>query len=349
MSAPSGNTGARASASAPEKNGTQHFEELLARADRAARLGFDEARELARLYRLHTARLSAIRQRGADPEAVRYLNALCVRAYSLVHADPPRVQRARWFWAHELPRALGRTFRLQLVVWALLACGAFVGAQAANTNPETLPSLVPMNMYSADALQRLASSAKERENFLARSEVGLSEKSMFSASLFTNNTRVGVLAWATGPLLGLPTVLLVLYNGVTLGAFASMFLGTAQSLAFLAWIVPHGIPELLAIVLCSSGGLAMSLSVVAPSRIGRTASLRAAASDAIALMLAAVPLFVLATLIESFVRQSLWSSQARFAVAACVTLLLAGYLLLVSRLARRGRAVDTRFLEQQRA
>ena len=333
------------SAAPGDHDGTRRLEELLARTNRAGQLSFDQARELARLYRLSAARLSNIRQRGRDPEAVRYLNALCVRAYSLVHAEPPRPRRAAWFWGTELPRALGRTFRLQLLAWALLLCGGLVGARVASMDPETLPTLVPMSMYSADALMRLASSAEERELFLTRSEVGLSEKSMFSASLFTNNTRVGVLAFATGPLLGLPTLLLVLYNGLTLGAFCSMFLGTAQSFAFLAWIVPHGIPELLAIVLCASGGLAMGLSAVAPSRAGRTASLRAAASDAIALVLAAVPLFVLAALIESFVRQSQWSTNARFMVAGGVLLVLVGYLWLVSRLARRQRAVDTRFLE----
>lgn len=329
---------------AADKDGTRRFEELLARADRAGRLNFDETRELARLYRLHAARLSSTRQRAGDPEAVRYLNALCVRAYALVHAEPPRVRRARWFLADELPRALGRTFHLQLVVWALLFCGGFVGAQAVRRDPETLPVLV--SMYAPDALERLASSAVERQLFLERREVDLAEKSMFSASLFTNNTRVGVLAFATGPLVGLPTLLLVLYNGLTLGAFSALFLGTPQSLTFLAWVVPHGIPELLAIVLCGSGGLAMGLAVVAPARSGRTASLRAAAGDAIALMLGAVPLFVVAALIESFVRQSLWSTQARFAVATGVTLLLVGYLVLVSRLARRERAVDTRFLER---
>ena len=327
-------------------DGTQRLEQLLARAERAARLSFDEARELARLYRLQAARLSSIRQRNADPDAVRYLNALCVRAYALVHADPPRPGRAAWFWGKELPRALGRTFHLQLVAWLLLGCGGFLGARIGSMNPEALPELVPMSMYSADALERLASSAEARQEFLTRSEVGVDEKSIFSASLFTNNTRVGVLAFATGPLLGLPTLLLVLYNGLTLGAFCSMFLGTPQSLSFLAWIVPHGIPELLAIVLCASGGLAMGMAVVAPSRTGRVQSLRAAASDAIALVLAAVPLFVLAALIESFVRQSQWSTSARFAVALAVSLLLLGYLILVSTLARRQRAVDTRFLER---
>jgi uncharacterized membrane protein SpoIIM required for sporulation len=321
---------------------TCRLEELLARADRGAPLGFDELRELARLYRLHAAKLSAIRQRRADPEAVRYLNALCVRAYSRVHHAPVTPRRARRFFWNELPRALARTWHLQLIAAVLVACGAFVGASAAARDPGVLPALVPF--YSADALDRLASSPAARDDFLARTPVGLDQKSLFSASLFANNTRVGVLSFATGPLLAVPTLLLLLYNGLTLGAFCWLFLGTSHSLAFLAWIVPHGIPELLAIVLCASGGLAMGIAVVAPGREGRVTSLRFAASDALTLVFVALPLFVVAAMIESFVRQSLWSTGARFTVALTVTLVLVGYVVAVIRLARRPRSVDTTFL-----
>jgi uncharacterized membrane protein SpoIIM required for sporulation len=323
----------------------RRLEALLGEAERGARLSFDEIRELARLYRLHAAKLSSARQRGADAEAVRYLNALCVRAYSLVHAEPARPQRLRWFWWRALPGALSRTWRLQLSAALLLTCGALIAAGAVERDVETLHALVPAAMYSPDALTRLASSAEAREDFLTRREVDVAEKSLFGAYLFTNNTRVGVLAFATGPLLALPTLLLLLYNGLTLGAFCAIFLGTPQELAFLAWIVPHGVPELLAIVLCASGGLAMGLALAAPARAGRGPSLRAAASDALALVLAALPLFVLAALIESFVRQSLWSTQARFAVAGAVTLALLGYIWLVARLARGAPRVNTAFLE----
>jgi uncharacterized membrane protein SpoIIM required for sporulation len=331
----------RPAASIPQDE-AQQLEALLVRVERGARLSFDEVRSLARLYRLQAARLSSLRQRGEDVEAMRYLNALCARAYSFVHAQPVRPDRSRWFWLAELPGALARTWHLQCIAAALLAAGAFMGVRAVAIDPATLPQLV--GMYPGRSLERLAESAAERQAFLQRKPVDVDENSIFGASLFANNTRVGVLAFAAGLLLALPTVLLVLYNGLTLGGFSAIFLGTAESSTFLAWIIPHGIPELLAIVLCASGGLAMGLSVLAPSRAGRAASLRAASSDAVALVLAALPLFVVAALIESFVRQSLLSTAARFAVAGVVTLILLAYVALVTRLARRRRRVDTSFL-----
>ena len=344
----SASIGSRARSMVAPDDASERLEALLAKTERGAGLSFDELRELSRLYRLHAARLSAARQRQSDSDAVRQLNALCVRAYALVHARPARPGGLRRFWWRVLPGALRRTWRLQLSAAALLVCGGLMGAGAVARDLETLPALVPAAMYSADALTRLATEPQEREIFLERRAVDAGEKSLFGAYLFANNTRVGMLAFATGPLLALPTLLLLLYNGLTLGAFCGIFLGSAQQVAFLAWIVPHGVPELLAIVLSASGGLAMGLSVLAPGREGLGASLRAAAVDALALVLAAVPLFVLAALIESFVRQSLWSTGARFFIAAAVTLALLGYVWLVARLARGTPRVDTAFLERRR-
>ena len=82
----------RASLSAGPDGEGARFAELL---DRCERLGtrtlpFDDLRELGRLYRLHAARLARLRDRGDDPEAIRHLNALCVRAYTTLYARPAR-------------------------------------------------------------------------------------------------------------------------------------------------------------------------------------------------------------------------------------------------------------------
>jgi uncharacterized membrane protein SpoIIM required for sporulation len=104
------------------------------------------------------------------------------------------------------------------------------------------------------------------------------------------------------------------------------------------------VPELLAIVLCSTGGLAMGLAVIAPGRLGRRAALRRASRDALQLGLSSIVLFVCAALIESFVRESLLSTHARMAVAGLAASALLGYVLLVRMLARRKARVDVGFL-----
>jgi len=104
------------------------FEQLLARGERlrARALPFDDLRELARLYRAHAAQLARLRSRSTDPDAIRHLNALCVRAYGFLYSSsrsrandrPPRsepswrarllatagARRAAWAsWNYYLP------------------------------------------------------------------------------------------------------------------------------------------------------------------------------------------------------------------------------------------------------
>jgi uncharacterized membrane protein SpoIIM required for sporulation len=317
--------------------------ELVDQADRKG-LDFDGLRELARLYRAESSRLSQLRRQGHDREEIRYLNAVCLRAYSHVYAPPPRFGRHRWLWLRGIPDALSRTARLQAVAVVLLALGAWVAAQIVAEDPANLGATVPAAMYDEAGLHELFESAEARRSFLARREVSGVWKSIFASSLFAHNTRVGVLSFATGILAGIPTVLLLVYNGLTLGGFAAIFLRSAEWLEFLAWIIPHAVPELLAIVLCSTGGLAMGLAVVAPGRLGRAVALRAAARDALHLVIAALPLFLVAAMIESFVRESLLSTSARFVVAAMAVLALFAYAAFCRWHATRQEHVDTSFL-----
>ncbi len=168
---------------------------------------------------------------------------------------------------------------------------------------------------------------------------------MFSSFLFANNTRVGLLAFATGMLAGVPTVLLTLYNGIVLGAFASIFLHDPWPLAFLAWILPHGVPELTAIALCAAAGLQLGAAVTMPGPRGRAVALADAVPPVLVLFGTAVPLFVLAAIIESFVRQSMWGPWPRLAVAA---LCLAGAIafFVAARRSARAEAADTGWLRE---
>lgn len=322
---------------------TERFAELVTRAEqvRVRGLDFDELRELGALYRRHTAALAAARQRDDDPDAVRFLNALCVRAHTALFANAPRTPGRPWRAA--LGDALGRTWRAQVLAWALLAGGMGLGLALSWSDPTAVHALVPESMgYGSASLDRLLASPQARLEFLTAEEMPVAHKVFFGSFLFSHNTRVGLLAFATGMLAAVPTVLLQIYNGLVLGAFTSIFAHGASLLPFLAWILPHGIPELTAICLCTAGGLQLGAAVAAPGRAGRAAALREAVTPALVLFVAAVPLLVVAAFIESFVRQSGWGSAPRLAVAALCLLATLG-VLAATRHSARAR-VETSWL-----
>lgn len=321
----------------------QRFEALLTRADRG-RLGFDDLRELSHLYRTQSGRLSMLRSRGDDPETVRYLNALCLRAHGHVHAPPTRLRVHGGFWFRELPAALARTLPHQCAAALLLLFGAVIGSALVLADADNLAVAVPGGMYDPTALRHLHDSPEAQRAFLARRDESFANHTLFAGGLFAHNSRIGMLSFAVGVLAALPTVLLLIYNGLTLGGFAVIFMRGELRADFAAWLVPHAIPELLAIVLCSAGGLAMGLAMVAPGRLGRATALRVAARDAFQLLVASFPLFVIAAFIESFIRESTRSTGFRFGLSAASVLALFGYVLLVRALSRRAAPVDVSFL-----
>lgn len=298
----------------------RRFALLLDRSEelRLARLRFDELRELGHLYRLHAARLARLRERGDDPDAIRHLNALCVRAYTLLYGASSRRWSARG--APGLPAdALARTWRALAAAWALLLVGLLVGWGLAARDPAALLALFPAGMgYTPVMLEELATSPDARRDFLERNEQSFGQHAFFGSTLFAHNTRVGLLALATGMLAGIPTVILQIYNGLVMGTLSAAFLGGTARIEYLAWILPHAIPELTAICLCVAGGLLLGAAVAAPGRLPRGLAVRRAFDSALLLFGFSVPFFLGAAFIESFVRESMLGTAPRLALAAAL-------------------------------
>jgi len=322
------------------RRATERFEALLDRCERlrAGGLPFDELSELGRLYRAHTAQLARLRERDDDPAAIRHLNALCVRAYSFLYVPPPSERSLRALFLQRLPDALGRTWRVQVLAWGLLLTGIALGGALAWRDPQSLHAFMPGGGgYTPEGIDRLIASPQARADFLGRSAVPATINTFFGSQLFAHNTRVGLLAFATGMLGGVPTVLLHLYNGIVLGAFAAIFFRDPLPLAFLAWILPHGIPELTAITLCAAAGLCLGGALTLAYSIGGslvTGERRGAAFGWLAL---SVQIGTAASPLVSGGLAAI-SLPGAFVLDGTLAWLAAGLLLLGARHLRRGAA-----------
>jgi uncharacterized membrane protein SpoIIM required for sporulation len=312
---------------------TEELVRLLAAAEshRLRALAFDDLRRLARLYRGESARLARLRDRGGDQDEIGHLNSLCVRAHGFLYEArlPPPDRRAAW---QAFVIALAGTGRLQAVAWAILLIGAIVGYSLVALDPAALYALMPASLgYDTAQIDVLYRSTDARTIFLARESTAVAENAIFGSYLFANNTRVGILAFATGLFFGLPTVLLQFYNGIMIGTISAIFMRDDLAFSYLTWILPHGVPELTAITLCSAAGLCLGSAIAAPGRLTRGEALRHAGPPALALFLASVPLFFVAAWIESFIRESALGTAPRVAVAALGVVALLGFAVFVRR------------------
>ena len=102
----------------------------------------------------------------------------------------------------------------------------------------------------------------------------------------------------------MPTVLLLGYNGMVLGAFTSGYHGAGIHAEYWAWILPHGVTELTAVVLCGGTGLLLGRAAVAPGLHTREESLRRAGREAGRVCLGVAGMLVFAASVESYLRQS---------------------------------------------
>jgi uncharacterized membrane protein SpoIIM required for sporulation len=270
------------------------------------------------LYRRTTVHLSQAATRTTDINLVAYLNGLTAAAHSIIYL-PPR--RSMWkgagaFALEGFARLIARNWRFHAVSACLLLCGAVLAYFASMHDPTVIYALMPAGDI------RTPGSTQEQllEVLHSGRTLGGGFKFVFASFLFSHNLKVGLLAMATGVLAAVPTTLLMAYNGMMLGAFAAIHHRAGIYAEMWAWILPHGITEIGAIILCGGVGLQFGKSVISPGLMPRMESMRAAGIDAAAACLGIAGMLVAAAVIESYLRQSHLSISARlyFAAASAV-------------------------------
>lgn len=300
---------------ARHKQDWDELERLVSRGRRSMRqLSPAELSRMDVLYRRTTIHLARAATRTTDAQLVNYLNDLTARAHSLIYLPPRQslLAGAGHFFVEGFARCIARNWRMHAVSAGLLFGGAL------------LAYVICMNdVMAAYALSmpgdpRQPGASREQLETLLRSgrERGGEVKFFFASFLFYHNLKVGILSMASGVLAGVPTILLMIYNGMLVGSFVAVHHRAGIYGEFWAWILPHGITELGAVVLCGGVGLVLGRSIVRPGELSRGDSLRIAGREAGRTVLGVALMLVAAAVIESYVRQSHWSTNQRLTFAA---------------------------------
>jgi uncharacterized membrane protein SpoIIM required for sporulation len=295
------------------------LERLLARGRRSVgRLSPAELNRLDVLYRRVAIHLAQVRTRTRDERLAAYLNQLAAAAHSLIYLPPRQgiVNKVAIFAALGFAECVARHWRAHAISAGLLLAGAFLAYHAATRD------VLAAYALAVPGDPRLPGTPPERllEYLHGGQEMGSGSKSFFASFLFTHNLKVGMTAMGLGVLAGVPTVLLMLYNGMILGAFLSVYIKAGLGLEVCAWILPHGITELTATALCGGVGLVLGRAVISPGLKTRAEALVDAGAEAGRTVIGVAGMLVLAAFIESFVRQSHLTTNERL-VYACLTAL----------------------------
>lgn len=327
-----------------EHEALRELEGLLDRVDRRGErsLGFADLERMGALYRRAAARLAEARRVEIERSRRRYLDDLVRRAHFVIYQPPKRGLEPI---ARLVMGGFAVTFRetrwassLALALFFLGAVTAYAGTLSHVELAYPLLSL----MFPAEIVQGLIESEEVRRDYITSGRVfGLSGLSAFAIALVANNTRVGLASFALGIAGGVPTVLMIVANGALMGSMAALYDRDGFDPSFWAWVLPHGVPEILALAVCAAGGLLLGRAVIAPGARYRRDAVVEAGKKAAILLGMAIGLLVYAGLIEAYFRQLSIGRGPRFALAAFNATVLALYLSLAGRGPRGGAAPGT--------
>jgi uncharacterized membrane protein SpoIIM required for sporulation len=303
----------------------QRLEELVKRGRRPRRLSGAELDELVDLYQRTATDLSVVRTSSPDPMLVDRLSSLVARSRNVVAGahDPSWRDFAR-FVTVTFPAAV---YRVRW--WALASAAIFVGVSFALAawivrNPEIQGRLVAPEHVKALV-------EHEFEDYYSSHPAG-----SFAAQVWTNNVWVSAGAIATGPLLGLLPLYMLISNAVNGGVAGGFMIAHGRGGLFFGLILPHGLIELTSVFIACGAGMKIGWALIDPGPRTRADALAREGRSLVTIALGLIMVLAVAGGIEAFVTPSGLPTWARVAIGVVAEVT---FLALMWRLGRRAARV----------
>ena len=278
-------------------------------------------------YRRAVRDLNIARTENFDPFLVDRLDRMVSRGHGRLYED----RRVRWpglldFLAVDFPAAVRRertlviSFAVAFLLVGLLA-GFYVGRS---------PGAFALwfSQATADNLSEMYDPAST--HFPTPRDVS-GDADMFGYYIY-NNISIAFQAFSTGFLLGVGSVLYLMYNGAFLGAATVYLMEAGYAETFFSFIAGHVAVELTAIILAGAAGWRLGMVIVRPpTRLSRKEGFRVVGRRVLPLVYGSVFFLVLAAAIEAFWSSRPFAPGTKYAFGAAVFAAMMLYFLLFGR------------------
>ena len=290
-----------------------------------ASLGETGVREFVTEYRTLSADLARLRtaSAGRSLDEMFYLGRLVAGAHNLLYRDRGMTLRGavRYLFT-DVPREVRRSARPIALAGLMLFGPAVIAAVGVMRAPELAPRLLPSTMLqrAEDGVQR----AKGGEGYIDDPQL---LRPVMASRIVTNNVQVTFAVFAGGITAGLLTVLMLVLNGISMGAVVGLYASKSIGILLLAFVAPHGVLELFAICVAAGGGFLIASGLLLPGNRTRARALVENSRRAVRLVAASTFLLVIAGTLEGFVSPiPWWPIEGKLAVSGLTAVFLFLYL-----------------------
>jgi len=251
-----------------------------------------ELSSVDRLYRRASADLAHAQTWFGGTDVHRYLNQLCGQAYGAIYQRAGAGLGGLWaFYRQGFPAVARETLGYTRLAGALLVLGSVLGATTVWLSPGGADLILdPMLL---DHIRRRELWTDQLLEQLHPAEAAI--------AIFTNNLRVSFLAFAAGITAATGTVLLMVFNGLHIGAILAACAQHEVAGSMLSFMSAHGPVELSIIAMTGGAGLMIGHALIEPGERARGVVLRERATKAVQLVLGCSPFLVGIGVVEGFV------------------------------------------------
>lgn len=255
-----------------------------------------EAGQLALDYRNLARDLVTCRQRQLGDQLERYLDDLASRAHTRLYQGQSTSEQLKlWVLLAEFPPALRRNARFFWIATAIFMLPALLAVWAASWSPDLAVQL----LGDEGQLRELQAMYAEAPNHRSGSA-----NALMTGFYIQNNIGIAYAAFSTGILFGVAPFVVLLKNGLVIGASLGHLLRVGLGAHFLEFVAAHSSWELLAIIIAGAAGMQMGFALVVTQGQTRIAHLLSLRLELLRQLIGLTLMLVVAALTEGWVSPS---------------------------------------------